>query len=188
MSLKKNPDLEKYRSYLKILANMDLNPRLRAKEDISDVVQETLLQAHKGLRGFRGQSEAEMRAWLKSILSHQLINLAQKYAAQKRDLRREVSLDAKLRQSASRIIRDPAAKNSTPSQQLIRQERAEELADALARLLDDEQTALVLKHVHDWKVSEIAEHLGRSQVAVAGLLRRALHKLRTTMSEPGREL
>lgn len=174
-------DLEQYRSYLKVLADVDLNPRLRAKEDVSDVVQKTLMQAHKDFAAFRGTSEAELRSWLKTILSRRLINLANRYHAKKRDIRREVSLDAKLQESASRIMGEPQAQQSTPSQQLLRQERAEELADALVTLLDDERTAVLLKHVHGWKVAEIADHLGRSQVAVAGLLRRGLKKLREKM-------
>jgi DNA-directed RNA polymerase specialized sigma24 family protein len=50
-------------------------------------------------------------------------------------------------------------------------------------LLQDEYTAVMLKHVHDWKVAEIAEHLGRSPDGVAGLLRRGLKKLRSSMLE-----
>lgn len=49
-----------------------------------------------------------------------------------------------------------------------------------ARLLEDELTAITLKHVHGWKVAEVAQHLGRSSEAVAGLLRRGLKKLRKT--------
>jgi RNA polymerase sigma-70 factor (ECF subfamily) len=183
MSNETHPDLEKHRSYLKILADMDLNPRLRAKEDVSDVVQVTLMQAHQDFAAFRGSTEAELRAWLKVILTHKLINLAKHHTAQKRDIRREVSIDQRLQESAARIVGQISANQTTPSQQVMRQERAEELADGMANLLEDARTALILKHVHGWKVVEIGEHLGRSPEAVAGLLRRALKKLRTTMQE-----
>ncbi len=184
MSNETHPDLEKHRSYLKILADMDLNPRLRAKEDVSDVVQLTLIQAHKDFAGFRGATDAALRAWLKKILTNQLINLAKKHTRMKRDIRREVSLDVRLQDSAARIVGEPAADQTSPSGQLMRQERAEQLADAMAGLLEDARTALILKHVHGWKVIEIGEHIGRSPEAVAGLLRRALKSLRKTMTEP----
>lgn len=73
------------------------------------------------------------------------------------------------------------ADQTSPSQQVIRQERAEQLAEAMTRLLEDEYTTVLLNHVHDWKVAEIAEYLGRSPEAMAGLLRCGLRKLRKSM-------
>ena len=173
-------DLEAYRSYLKLLAEIQMNPRLRAKEDASDVVQLTLLQAHKDLKGFRGTSEGELRAWLKTILSHTIANVAKKYKRQKRNAFIEISIDQQLQESAIRIMGELPADQTSPSQQVMQQERAEQLVDAMSHLLKDEYTAVLLKHVHDWKVAEIAEYLGRSPEAVAGLLRRGLKKLRKT--------
>ena len=176
-------NLEQYRNYLRVLADMQLNPRLRAKEDLSDVVQATLLQAHRDQGDFRGQSERELRGWLKTILTHTLINLAKKYQAKKRDIRIERSIDQQLQESAIRIVGELSADQTSPSEHVMRQERAEQLADAMSVLLDDECEAVMLKHVHDWKVAEIAEHLGRSTEGVAGLLRRGLKKLRKSMQE-----
>jgi RNA polymerase sigma-70 factor (ECF subfamily) len=176
------PDLEQYRGYLKTLADMDLNPRLRAREDVSDVVQVTLMQAHQDYAAFRGSSEAELRAWLKAILSNKLINLANYHKAGKRDHRREI--DETLHKSAGRIVSQLSADQTSPSQNVMRQERAEQLADAMAGLLEDERTALTMMYVHASKVDEIAEYLGRTSVAVAGLLRRGKKKLRQTMEQP----
>ncbi len=183
MSLESKPDLEQYRRYLMVLAEMQLNARLRAKEDVSDVVQLTLLQAHQDIAAFRGDCEAELRGWLNVILNHNVINLAKRHTAQKRDFRREVSIYQTLQKSAANIAGQLAAKQATPSQELMRQERAERLAGAMSKLLEDECTAVTLKHAQGWKVCEIADHLGRSPEAVAGLLRRALKKLRTAMQE-----
>ncbi|PAY19473.1 hypothetical protein CKO51_11475 [Rhodopirellula sp. SM50] len=182
MSCDKPQNLEQYRRYLRVLADMQLNPRFRSKEDVSDVVQTTLLRAYQDLDGFRGSSEVELRAWLKTILTHTLINLVNKYQAQKRDIRLERSIDQQLHESALRIIGELPAKQTSPSQHLIRQERAEQLAEAMGSLLEAECTAVMLKHVHGWKVSDIAVHLGRSPEAVAGLLRRGLKKLRNKLN------
>ncbi|MCS7465206.1 sigma-70 family RNA polymerase sigma factor [Stieleria sp. ICT_E10.1] len=182
MSCDKPQNLEQYRRYLRVLADMQLNPRFRSKEDVSDVVQTTLLRAYQDLDGFRGSSEVELRAWLKTILTHTLINLAKKYRAQKRDIRLERSIDQQLQESALRIIGEPPAEQTSPSQHLIRQERAEQLADAMGSLLEAECNAVMLKHVHGWKVADIAVHLDRSPEAVAGLLRRGLKKLRNKLN------
>ena len=175
------PDLEQYRSYLKALADMQLNPRIRAKEDVSDVVQLTLMQAHQHLMSYRGASEAELRAWLKRILINRLINLSKRYTAQKRDVRRELSIDHQLEQSAARLASHLAGDQSTPSQRMMNEERGEQVAEAMATLLDDERTAVLLKHVHNFRVAEIAEYLDRTPDAIAGLLRRALKKLRNRL-------
>ena len=69
-----------------------------------------------------------------------------------------------------RIMGELPAEQTSPSQQVIRLERAEQFADVIMRLFKDEYTAVLLKHVHDRKFDQMAEHLGRSPEAVAGLL------------------
>ena len=56
--------LERYRSYLHLLARTQLDGRLRGKFDASDIVQQTLLKAHASLAQFRGQGPAELAGWL----------------------------------------------------------------------------------------------------------------------------
>jgi len=65
----------------------------------------------------------------------------------------------------------------------MRHEQLASLAKALAQLPDDQRTAVELHHLQGWSVARIAEQGGRSQAAVAGLLRRGLKKLRELLRE-----
>jgi RNA polymerase sigma-70 factor (ECF subfamily) len=178
-----NPELEQYRSYLKLLADLQLSPQLKAKEDASDIVQQTMLEAHRDLGGFHGKTDAELRAWLKTILTNNLLTVARHYRRDKRAAEREVSPQDQLEQSSALLHRQLVADQTSPSMKLMKQERLEQLADALLKLLDGEREAVILKHYHNWTVAEIAQHLGRTEEAVAGLLRRGLKKLRDHLVE-----
>src|SRR4051794_6409643 len=81
------------RDYLGLAARARIETKLRAKVDASDLVQQTLLEAHRGFGGFRGAPEAEWRAWLRRILDHNAADFVRRYRTTgKREVGREVPL------------------------------------------------------------------------------------------------
>lgn len=176
-------EIERYRRYLTLLAEAELDPRLRVKESPSDIVQQSLLEAHRSLADFRGQSEAELVGWLKTILARNLLNVARHFRTAKRDIRLEQKLMARLDQSSARLDQLLPDKQSSPSQRAEQNERVAALTEAFASLLEQERTAIMLKHFQDWSLKEIGEHLGRPTDAVAGLLKRGLKKLRAHLQD-----
>jgi RNA polymerase sigma-70 factor (ECF subfamily) len=176
--------LERFRAYLRLLAQLHLDPRLRGKLDPSDVVQQTLLQAHQAWGRFRGHSPNELAAWLRQILARNLIHAVRDLGRAKRDVHREVPLAAALDASSSRLEAWLAAEHSSPSQRAERNEDALRLAEALDRLPEAQREALILQHWHGWSLSEIGERFGRSTAAVAGLIKRGLKQLRQDLQEP----
>lgn len=170
--------LERYRAYLGLLARLQVEPRLRARLDLSGIVQQTLFEAHRELRERDGHTDAQKLAWLRKCLAHNLTDDLRKLHAEQRDVRRERSLEAALGASSARLGQWAAASGLSPSEHCIRDERAVQLALALDALPEAQREALVLQYWHGWKVAEIAAHLGRSRTAVAGLLKRGLAQLR----------
>jgi RNA polymerase sigma-70 factor (ECF subfamily) len=173
--------LEKFRDYLRLLARVQLDPRLRGKLDPSDVVQQTLLEAYEKREQFRGATEGEWLAWLRTALAHNLADALRAFGQAKRDVALERSLAEAADQSSRRLEAWLAAEQSSPSQQAERHERAVQVAAALATLPDDNREALVLHYCEDRSLAEIAQQLGRTPAAVAGLLKRGLKQLRATL-------
>jgi RNA polymerase sigma-70 factor (ECF subfamily) len=170
--------LEKYRDYLCLLARQQLDPRLRGKLDASDIVQDTLLQAHASREQYRGQSEQERLGWLRAILHNKLAGAMRQFARRCRDVNLELSLEGGLQQSSARLEDWLAADLSSPSGRAERNEQLLQLAGALAALPDDQREAIEMHHLQGLPFAQIAAVMGRSKPSVAGLIFRGVRSLR----------
>lgn len=174
---------DRFRSYLRLLARVQLDECLRSKLDPSDIVQQTLLQAHRAMSDFRGNSDAEMAAWLRQILARNLSHAVRDFGRDKRDQNRERSLQAAVDASSARIEVWLAAEQSSPSQQAQRNEQVLELCNALEQLPEAQREAVQLHYWQGYTLNEIAQRLDRTPTAAAGLLKRGMRKLRELMQE-----
>jgi RNA polymerase sigma-70 factor, ECF subfamily len=182
-SVPTDSQLMRYRHYLRLLARLQLDPRLKGKLDPSDVVQQTLLEAVAQGGQFRGASEAEYLAWLRRIMVHNLADALRGFRQDRRDIAREQDLEQALQNSSQRLACWLADDGPRPSEVAEDNERAARLAEALEQLPDRQREALVCKHWHGWSVAEIAAHLEVSVEAVAGLLKRGLKQLREQLNQ-----
>ncbi|WP_425613457.1 sigma-70 family RNA polymerase sigma factor [Anatilimnocola sp. NA78] len=177
--------LEEYREYLRLLTRMQLGARLRSKVDESDIVQQTVLEAHRSEGQFKGESETERLAWLRAILANVLAGAARQYATQARDAGRERSLEADLNLSASRLERALAADQTSPSGFAVRAEEILALAKSMSLIPDDQREVIELHHLKGMPLAEVATCVGKTRPAVAGLLFRGLKRLRALMGANG---
>jgi RNA polymerase sigma-70 factor, ECF subfamily len=172
--------LQRYREYLCLLARLQLDDRLQGKLDPSDVVQQTLIKAHRNLEQFRGQTDAEMAAWLRRILANTMTDAIRKY---QKEIHRERSLLETLNESSAKLEAWLQAEDDSPSDHAVRNEQLLHLASALARLPEDQRRAVELRYLKDVAVPEIAAQMEKTEPAVAGLLRRGLQRLREMLEE-----
>ncbi len=177
--------LSLYANYLKIIAQSQLDRRIRRRVSPSDLVQETLLEAHRDFSDFRGLTSAEFIGWLRRILVHNLIRVTEKHLqADKRDVRREVYIHrfhASVEHSNSQLEHVLAGRFESPSKELGRHERMRLLADAIAELSDEKRQVIVLRHIEGLPFAEIASQMERTSGACRMLWLRAMDQLRFSL-------
>jgi len=176
--------LERYRAILHLAAEAQIGPKLRVRCDAHDLVQQTLIDAQKDFPAFLGCTEPEFSAWIKCIHRRNLADVIKRHvhAAGRTVLREEPLLNASS-DSVCMPFAGVVGVQSTPSQHVIKAERALRLADILLSLPEPQRRAICLRHMEGMKLEAVAGELGRSVGSVAGLIDRGLAALRKTMSE-----
>lgn len=176
--------LELYRNYLMLLARTQIGRRLQGKADAADLVQETFLEAHQHIAAFRGTSEAELTAWLRSILASVISNHVRRYLrTQQRDARLEQPLAVELDHTSHVLERGLVAAMSTPSRQAAKREALVVLANALERLPEDYRQVIMLRHLEGLPFADVAQQMGRSVASVQNLWVRALKRMKEAVGE-----
>lgn len=178
--------LERYRGYLLMLAHRYLDQRLRRRIDPADIVQHTFLEVQRDLPGFRGTHPAEFVAWIRNILKNNLATeVARHVTTQKRSMNREVhaSVGADYDSQAAPWLAQLPGTTSSPSGKAMRAEAAMQLIEALHTLPETQAEAIRLRYMEGLALAEIVDRMGKSETAVAGLLKRGLQKLRGMLLE-----
>ena len=179
-----SPDIvAQYEPYLRMLARTRMRRAYQAKIGTSDIVQQAMMQAVQGFEGFRGSTEGELLAWLRKILAHHLCHLDRDLHRDKRDIRREQSMEQKLAASSMRLEGLLAGDDRTPSQNLALGESVIQISEAISRLPEAQADAVRLHYLEGMKLAEVGKQLGKSTGAIAGLLHRGMKALRKQLDE-----
>lgn len=167
-----------FRSYLRLLAGMQLDPMLKARVDPSDVVQQTLLQAHRAADQFRGTTDEEFAGWLRQILANELAHLFRDHRRAKRDVFRERSFQQSVEDSAVRLEILLVADGIGPDAVVDRNDRAVQIGKAMESLTDAQREAIESHYWHGHSLQQIADFQDKSKSAVADAIHRGLKRLR----------
>lgn len=172
-----NELLQKCRTYVSVIARSQIEGWMRTKFDASDLVQQTLLEAHQGINNFKGETEAEWLGWLRGILNHNTLDFARKYqGTAKRNVSKEYSIDQPGGNSSQPgwVLEDQV---ETPSRILLNREQEILMANAVAQLPDDYQEVIMLRNLQRLSFKEVAQRMNRTSGAVQMLWLRALNRL-----------
>lgn len=167
--------LDAYRDYLRRLAAQQIDSRLHARLDASDLVQQTCLSVHKRIEEFHGDDVPQFLAWLRQVHDHNIQNaIRDQLHAGKRDAARDEQLGE----------RDLQRDQATPSQVAVQNDEAARLTQAISQLPADEQQALRLRYLEGRTLEEVSREMGLTRDAVVWLMKRGMKQVRRTMGLP----
>jgi len=182
-----------YRNYLRMIVRTGLGPRLRERLELSDVVQEALVEVVRQFPQFTGQNEAALIGWLRRLVGQKLADLGRYHSRSKRTgTGNTLPLDApweaggieRQSEGGGRLLDVLALSQTSPSEAASRRELIVLLADALAALPETESDVLWLYHAENLSFEAIGERMGLSRKSVRGVWARGLKQLKRSLEGP----
>jgi RNA polymerase sigma-70 factor, ECF subfamily len=147
------------------------------------VVQEALMTASRKIDEFMRDRPLPFYPWLRQLAWNKLVDLQRKHVqAQKRSLIQEDPWSSSLLdRSANRLAGRLTTSGSSPSGRMLRREIRDRVRKALDKLAPRDREVLVLRHLEELSISEIAAILGLSEEATKKRQVRALERLQNQL-------
>ncbi len=174
----------RHRDRLRRMVAARIDPRLAARVNPSDVVQEALGDAARALPAFLRERPLPFADWLRQFAWDRLMKLHHHHiGTQRRSVvreRRELTLpDETAHELGARL----AASGTSPSQNLIREETIRRVRKAMAALGPDDREILGLRHVEQLSMADVAEQLGIREGTARVRHLRALRRLKERLED-----
>jgi RNA polymerase sigma-70 factor (ECF subfamily) len=181
-----------YRNYLRMIVRTGLGPKLRERVELSDVVQEALVEVVRQFPQFTGQIEAALVGWLRRLVGQKLADLGRYHSRAKRAAGGSaLPLDAPWEVGGAadshpggRLLDMLSLSQTSPSEAASRRELIVLLADALADLPGTEAEVLWLYHADSLSFEAIGERMGLSRKSIRGIWARGLKNLKRSLDGP----
>lgn len=166
------------RNYLLLIANQELSPELRAKVGGSDIVQETLIGAQRGIGRFEGRTRADLLAWLRRILRNHIAEASRQHLGRLQTAAPAMS-PSSVFDAVQKIPRSPG---ETPSRVAMAEEEAARIGDVLAQLSAEYRDIIRLRTWERRSFVEIGESLNCTADAARKLWARAIDRFERVWS------
>jgi RNA polymerase sigma-70 factor, ECF subfamily len=178
--------MERHRAALRRLVQLRLDPKIQRRVDVSDVVQDALLDANRRLQDYLANPVMPFHLWLRNIARDRIIDSHRRHRA---SARRSVDREQRLAIPAAgdRSTMDLAAQlcdpERTPAAEATMRELARRFHDALEDLEEADREVVVMRHFEQLSNQEVAQALGLTQPAASMRYLRAIRRLRELLGE-----
>ncbi len=172
---------EQHRQRLRRMVELRLDPRLRARIDASDVVQEAFLDIARDLDAYLADPKLPPMLWLRLHVGRRLTRLHRQHLGTRmRDAGQEISLHqgALPQVSSAALASTLVGQLTSPTQAAQRAELTQRVQEALNSLDPIDREVVALRHFEQLSRAEAALVLGISKEAGAKRYFRAMKRLK----------
>lgn len=173
--------LARHRAGVQAFVEARLEPRLRARLDPSDVVQEAQLEVAQRMDDFLSRRPMPFHLWVRRTAYQRLLKLRRDHRRDRRTVEREEPLP----EGSSLLLARPLLGGTSPSQQAEARELAERVSRAVAGLPEADREVLLMRHAEELPYEEIAFLLDVTAPAARQRYGRALIRLQAALGEHG---
>jgi RNA polymerase sigma-70 factor (ECF subfamily) len=174
--------LTRHQKRLRRMVYLRIDPRLAARLDPSDIVQDALAEAHRRLPDYAAERPIPFYPWLRRLAWDRLLQMHRRHIeAKRRTVLREDLLP--LSHESELLLAERLADSTTPSRHLLRHEIGKRVHQAIAELPPVDRELIVLKHLEELSFEEAAIVLGISTSAIYSRYYRAIEKLHNLLNE-----
>ncbi|QDS93097.1 RNA polymerase sigma factor CnrH [Roseimaritima multifibrata] len=181
-----NQLFDRHRDPVRRLVRMRLDRRVQQRVDVSDVVQEVMLEANGRLQNYLENPVMAFHLWIRQIAWDRMIDTYRKHrGSAKRDLDREQPLylggDAeKSTLELAAALQDPQL---TPQAIAVQRELASQVNAGIEKLDEQDREVLWMRHFEHLTNQEVASALGISDPAASMRYLRAIRRLREQLRD-----
>ena len=136
-----------YGERIRRIIRLRMGNELRSKLESMDLVQDAFIAALRGLENFTYQNEGDFLRWLSKIAENRLRDNLKKLHANKRDIRKEMSLNNRQSSQDSFVKMTGPVDSTTPSVIMSRREDLDKLEKAMDKLKPEYKEVILLTKI-----------------------------------------
>ena len=177
--------LQRHRDAVRRLVEMRLDRKVRQRVDVSDVVQDVMIEASERLEKYLDDPGLAFHLWLRQIAWDRIIDTYRRHrVSAKRNMDREQPMTAPAGPDQSSMmlaaqLRDPSL---TPAAKATQNEIALQVEDAIEQLPDADREVILMRHYEHLSNQEIATALKLNDAAASMRYLRAVRRLREILT------
>ena len=166
---------ERYLDRLHAVVRLRTGPKLRAKMESLDIVQDAFLASLRDLDNFTYRSEGDFFHWICKVAENRIRDQVEHFTAGKRDVARERPLEVQ-RPSVQSFFGpiSELATSTSPATKVVRAEDVQRLEQAIDTLPEDQREALLLVRYEQLGLAEAADIMKKTRDAVRMLVARSI--------------
>ncbi|MCP4095695.1 MAG: sigma-70 family RNA polymerase sigma factor [Planctomycetaceae bacterium] len=179
-----NQLMDRHRNSLNHLVRMRLDKKVQNRVDVSDVVQDVLVEANRRLQRYLETPVMPFHLWLRQIAKDRIIDAHRRHrVSAKRSVDREQQLFAPGGHDQSSIQLASLLGDSkiTPAAAALQKELAKKIEHSISQLEERDSEIIIMRHYEHLTNQEISKILNLSEPAASMRYLRAIRRLRELM-------